>query len=459
MMPANGLQYAPPHPCVCYIEEKLNGMMALAPSIPSRYRKTEREEIIRLERGSAYGKARGAVADAADWPTYRHDSLRSGAVNTRISDLPQLLWRKKVGKRVAQPTVVDGHIFLPLVDEHCVVGLDVANGERIWEFTTGGRVDSPPTYYRGTVIFGSADGRVTCLRAVDGELVWRFRATPRDRRIGAFGQLESAWPVHGSILVRDGVAYFAAGRSSHLDGGLTLYGIDAHNGEIRHQTKLEGPHYEVGNTSQNYQLPMGALPDILQSNGRLITMRHLTFNAELEEQKLPPKKTPLRVTAKGGLLDDSYFKRTPWSYGQSGYARLLVNDEESVYCVRMFDSLQGLNPNVYFTPGRKGYLLFASDKATGKQTWAGRIHVRIRAMVVTENFLFIAGPPDVVDPEDPLGAFEGRKGGVLVGIDRSGGQRVWEYALDAPPVFDGLAAASGRLYVALKNGSIACFGP
>ncbi len=29
MMPANGLQYAPPHPCVCYIDEKLNGFIVL----------------------------------------------------------------------------------------------------------------------------------------------------------------------------------------------------------------------------------------------------------------------------------------------------------------------------------------------------------------------------------------------------------------------------------------------
>lgn len=459
MMPANGLQYAPPHPCVCYIEEKLNGMMALAPDIPSRYQRTEHKKGARLERGPAYGQARGPDADNDDWPAYRHDLLRSGAVETRMSDSPQLLWQKKVGRKITQPTVVDGRLFLPLVDEHGVVALNVADGERLWEFTTGGRVDSPPTYYRGTVVFGSADGWVYCLRAADGELVWRFSAAPQDRRIGAFGQLESAWPVHGSVLVQDGVAYFAAGRSSHLDGGLNLYGLGAHNGEIRHRMKLEGPHYDVNNISQNYQLPMGALPDILQGDGRLIYMRNLTFNAELEEQNLPPKKTTIRVTAKSDLLDDSYFKRTPWSYGRSGYARLLVHDGRSAYCVRMFDSLQGLNPNVFFTPGKEGYLLFACDKTTGKQTWADRIRVRIRAMVVTENLLFIAGPPDVVDPEDPLGAFEGRKGGVFAAINRSDGKKVWECTLGAPPVFDGLTAASGRLYLALQDGRIACFGP
>ncbi|MBN2316647.1 MAG: PQQ-binding-like beta-propeller repeat protein [Sedimentisphaerales bacterium] len=459
MMPANGLQYAPPHPCVCYIEEKLNGMLALAPQIPSCYRPVESKTTEQLERGSAYGQVRGPDAGMTDWPAYRHDALRSGSVGTRLPDSPQLLWNKKVGRKTAQPSAVDGRLFLSLVDEHCVAALKVEDGGKIWKFTAGGRIDSPPTYYRGAVIFGSADGSVYCVRADDGELVWRFRAAPRDRQIGAFGQLESAWPVHGGVLVRDGVAYFASGRSSHLDGGLTLYGVDALSGRIRHQTKLVGPHYDVENTSQNYQLPMGALPDILQSDGRLISMRHLTFNAELEEQKLPPKKTPLLITAKSGLLDGSYFKRTPWTYGQSGYARLLVHDDETTYCVRMFDSLRGLDPNVYFTPGKKGYLLFASDKTDGRQAWAGRIRVRINAMVVTENLLFIAGSPDVVDPKDPLGAFEGRKGGILAAMGRSDGKKIWEYALDAPPVYDGLVAASGRLYAALQNGCVVCFGP
>ena len=41
MLPANGLQYAPPHPCICYIQEKLNGFNALAPEIPAKDRREE----------------------------------------------------------------------------------------------------------------------------------------------------------------------------------------------------------------------------------------------------------------------------------------------------------------------------------------------------------------------------------------------------------------------------------
>jgi hypothetical protein len=124
----------------------------------------------------------------------------------------------------------------------------------------------------------------------------------------------------------------------------------------------------------------------------------------------------------------------------------------------MFDSLQGLDPKVFFTPAREGYLLFAHDLKSGKNPWAFRIPIRGRAMAVTADQLCVAGPPDVVDPNDPLGAFEGRKGGVLRIVDKANGETVVEHKLPMPPVFNGAAAANGRLLLALEGGSVACFG-
>ena len=60
----------------------------------------------------------------------------------------------------------------------------------------------------------------TALRADDGRLVWRLRAAPHDERIVAYGQIESPWPVPGSVLVVDDAAYFAAGRQPLADGGI-----------------------------------------------------------------------------------------------------------------------------------------------------------------------------------------------------------------------------------------------
>jgi hypothetical protein len=71
--------------------------------------------------------------------------------------------------------------------------------------------------------------------------------------------------------------------------------------------------------------------------------------------------------------------------------------------------------------------------------------------------LFVAGPPDVVDPADPLGAFEGRKGGRLYIVDAASGERLAEHDLPSPPVFNGVAVARGRLFLAAEDGSLACF--
>ena len=454
MMPANGLQYAPPHPCACYIDEKLMGMNALAAGGPQAQVKGQRSA--RLERGPAYGKTgdgQSAIENLHDWPAFRHDSMRTGAASTTVpADLP-ILWRAEVGGKVSPVIAVADRVYAALVDEHHVVCLDADSGSPVWEFAAGGRIDSPPTYHRGTVLFGSADGWVYCVRASDGQLVWRFHAAPEDRLMAAFGQLESAWPVHGSVLVQNGAVYFAAGRSSHLDGGIHLYGLDAATGETRCATTLTGPSYGVGDFEENFRLPMGSLPDVLMGDGKLIYMGAKAFDGTLQRQKGKPG-----ISVRSGMLDDTYFKRVPWRYGRGDYGRLLVHDSRSVYYVRMFDTLRGLDPTVYFIPGSQGYLLAGKNMGGKRNTWAERVRVRIRAMVVANGRLFVAGPPDVVDPGDPLGAFEGRKGGVLYAIDAATGERLGEQTLPSPPVFNGAAAARGRLYLTQEDGSIACFG-
>jgi outer membrane protein assembly factor BamB len=452
MMPANGLQYAPPHPCQCYIEEKLSGMNVLAPARPE----TPGNLVgPKLERGPAFGQTAGPEAGAGDWPAFRHDSARSGASAAEGPAGAALAWRVKLGTSVSAPIAVGRQVFASLVDEHHLVCLDARDGRKLWEFAAGGRIDSPPTYWRGSLILGSADGWVYSLRAADGQLAWRFRAAPEERLIGAFGQLESAWPVHGSVLVENGTAYFAAGRSSHLDGGIALYGLDASTGEIRWQTKLDGPYYTSDNIERNFRLPMGALSDILVAQGDTIFLRNRAFDRQLK----PSTGRPAMET-RNGLLDGTYFKRMPWSFGgEANHANLIVYDARSAYYLRMFDSLQGLTPNVYFTPGAKGYLLFARSIGGRKDDWAERVPVRIRAMALAGSQLFAAGPPDVVDPKDPLGAFEGRKGGVLCVFDAASGEKTAEETLPAPPVFNGIAAARGRIYLAGEDGTLACFGP
>ena len=78
-------------------------------------------------------------------------------------------------------------------------------------------------------------------------------------------------------------------------------------------------------------------------------------------------------------------------------------------------------------------------------------------MILVNDVLFIAGTP-VAFPEDDLSmAYEGRMGGILQAVSVKDGKKLAEYKLDAPPVWDSLAAANGRLYLCTTDGRIRCF--
>jgi len=497
IMPCNGLLYAPPHSCACFITAKLNGFNALAPQRKSGLSRAGLSDRGRLERGPAYGKnynRKSKAEDQQDWPTYRHDAARSGYTKSPVPATLKCTWQVQPGGKLTSPVIVAGKLFVASQETHTIHVLDINNGKTIWNYTAAGRVDSPPTIYKGLAFFGSADGWVYCLAASDGRLVWRFRAAPEERRVVAYGQLESVWPVHGSVLVKDDTIYFAAGRSSYIDGGIYLFRLNPETGKVLSETcindcdpdnaaKLKG-------TIRGPNMP-GALPDVLSSDGTFVYMRHKRFdrNGIEQEQNIPHLYSP------AGFLDDSWWHRTYWMMGtimSSGYGgwprvgnvvpsgRLLVFDASNIY---------GFGRNQYDTHGshiglgKAHFRLFAAsreplsvDKTTGKTTnkkkpddgipvkstvkyqWSEQIPLIVRAMVLADKTLFLAGPQggDTEGP-DNLAALEIDKGGLLLAVSPEDGKTLAEYKLDSQPVFDGMAAANSRLYLATKGGKILCF--
>ena len=104
---------------------------------------------------------------------------------------------------------------------------------------------------------------------------------------------------------------------------------------------------------------------------------------------------------------------------------------------------------------------FGRDKGIGytraeMPVWTNWLDVRIRAMVKAGDTLFVAGPPDVFDEDDPYAAFEGRRGAKLVSVSAKDGKQLSAIELESPPVFDGLIAANNRLFASLRNGSLIC---
>ena len=253
---------------------------------------------------------------------YRHDPLRSGATAAAIpADLARL-WQVPLESTAAQPIVFGDRLFVAEKDAHAIRCLDAGDGRTVWTFTAGGRIDSSPTVYGGQLLCGCADGCVYCLRAADGALAWRFQAVPQQRKVVCYGQLESVWPVHGSVLVQNDVAYVAVGRSSYLDGGILMYGLNVRTGEVLCHASLQGPRPDITKDVGGPFAMEGARSDLLVSDGRDLYMQRIKFDPALHRLPVRPitalgdlEMGGADLLATGGFLDDSGFDRLFWMYG------------------------------------------------------------------------------------------------------------------------------------------------
>jgi outer membrane protein assembly factor BamB len=496
VMPCNGLLYAPSHSCACYIEAKLNGFNALAPArseSPGPHPVAEDP----LEKGPAYGAAADLESEItdADWPTYRHDGARSGRASSQIPAQLESGWTANLGGELTSPVVAAGKVFVAQVQKHTMHALDAASGKPVWSRVVGGRVGSPPTIYRGLCLFGCRDGYVYCLDASSGQLIWRFRAAPQDQRIVAYNQLESVWPVPGNVLIHHGSAYVVAGRCSYVDGGMVLYKLDPVTGEVQAQARLYDRDPETGQEPQKnvrgVSMP-GALPDVLASDGTSVYLRHHRFDADLQEQAADVP----HLFAPAGFLDGSWWHRTYWLFGtrmRTGWGgwtragrratagRIMVMDENTLYAFGRLNQYNTSGTHVGLPPAyhpwgsgpkvKPHYVLFASGKDPEvvkegkgrrarreiKPRWTCSTDFWVRAMVLADDTLFLAGPHSPFEDEQPKGPSSASgKRAALWALSPKDGSRVAEYALDAPPAWDGMAAARGKLYLTDADGVVLC---
>ncbi|MFV1994327.1 MAG: PQQ-binding-like beta-propeller repeat protein, partial [Verrucomicrobiales bacterium] len=493
IMPANGMLYSTPHACACYIKGKLNGFTALrpGPTGPSPLAKPGEGPT---EKGEAFGRIQNSESGIqnGEWPTYRGDVGRSGHSGTSVTTELKESWSTDVGGELSALTVAGGLVFVAQKDRNTIQALDAGTGKPAWAYTAGGTVDSPPTIDRGRAYFGCADGSVYCLRAADGALLWRTRAAPAERRVIAYGRVESSWPVNGSVLVQGGAVYCAAGRSSFLDGGIRIVKIDADSGNILMSQNV----YDLDEDGEQPPLEgsfdmAGALPDILSGDGGSVFMRHLRFGREL----LDPQEPAPHLFSPTGYLDANWWHRTHWVYGadtKAGYGgwwkegnklpagRLMVFDDDSVYCFgRSFYA--GMNA-AQFSRGEK-YILYAAEKREGPEPdwdeinkerrrvgdlsldwkkyrttpikWSGQIPFNVRAMALADQTLFTSGPYG--DALRSMDSFRGKRGVRLAATNIATGEMVASWAIEPLPVFDGLAAAGGSLFLAGSDGSVRAF--
>lgn len=197
-------------------------------------------------------------AVAADWPMWRFDASRSAASSTELPERMVPVWTRVLSARrqvwddalnldlmtydrVFEPIVLDGRMFVGFNDTDQVVAYDAATGRKLWSFFTSGPVRMPPAGHRDRVFLTSDDGALYCVRAEDGQQLWRFQGAPSSQLAIGNRRIVSAWPARGGAVVKDDTVYFAASIWPFM--GTFIYALDAESGEVRWVNDETGAQY------------------------------------------------------------------------------------------------------------------------------------------------------------------------------------------------------------------------
>ena len=483
-VPANSLIYVTPKHCVCW--PMLRGYTALASERAAGDIGDMKVDEIEfpLEKG-VDPPANGKACDPKrDWPMYRHDAWRSASTTGMVPSAFDTIWSIDLGPTtpegiithdweenlfvkgpITAPAIAGGRIVVARPDAHEVVALETDTGEVAWRFTASGRVDTTPTLHKGLCLFGSKAGWVYCLRADDGQLVWRLRAAPVEEQLVAYGQLESPWPVPGSVLIIDDVAYFAAGRQSLADGGILIFSVEPTTGKIhwvhRHDSVPQTNFYDCSALEfDNF--------DLLHREGDAVGMSRWVFDRKSGEMSLDRWSAFAKLDTGGGAV---MAPRGCWTYAPRHQSRIKsyqplrpltvyrdkvllgsLQGSSTVYR-RDFDLEGGEEFNTYWMTGwaassmsRKGEMPWRSHRLAEKATWktdplgTGNDVPPIHAMTLAADKLLLVGG-----------------NGDLRVISVADGKLLKNHKLPEP-LWDGMAVAQERLFYCTRDGKLLCLG-
>jgi outer membrane protein assembly factor BamB len=464
VVPANGLIYIFPKSCNCFT--MLSGLGALAPAGAA-----PPPEARVLEKGPAYGAS--SSSRPGDWPVYRGDEYRSGSNPAAVPADAGPLWSAELPPPVAgpllqeewkeypfsagpvtAPVVAEGRVVVAQPHAHRVVALEEATGKIAWTFIANGRVDTPPTVHEGLCLFGTRAGWIYALRASDGALAWRFRAADAERRIVHFAQVESPSPAPGSILVSGGTAYFGTGIHPLADGGVRAFAVDPRTGTVKWEKALTDMGYDEKGWHGRAGLEQDGF-DLMVRDGEKVALSRWVFDPPTGAHEFLWQNAYYRVGK-----DGAYMQRGTWSYGypmnrprmrrpllvargatvfganrvrESGELKLFRRDFKAD---EPFDVTWSEQPND--TASRMG-MYFPANRIAEKVTWSAPYPGWIEAMVLAGETLFVYA-------DQKLRVYDAADGRLLRTTDLE------------RPVWDGFAAAQGRLYVSTSEGRVLCLG-
>jgi outer membrane protein assembly factor BamB len=445
MVPANGMFYTAQNNCRCS-PAQIYGFLAIGPSgeWPAA---ADFEKPRAVEKGPAFGVSEENVSAAEDWPAFRHDAARSAATGSRAPEQLREAWRTPVAQpgegpvaaawkaRLASclsaPVVAGGQVYAAGTDAGQIVALDAVTGRKAWTAALGGRVDTPPTVYRGLCLAGAHDGFVYALRAKDGQLAWRARVAPWERRMAAYGQVESVWPAVGTVLVHENVAYANAGRTSESDGGIAVVALDPATGN-----QVWGKAIGTGPQRQN---------DLLFLRDGLLGWHHIRLDPKTGGGK--PSAPVARDYSQGGIMDGTW---TLVGKRRSGNAFGVGKPATTQASVDLLAWNQAFVASNSFVLTREKADAITGNPKPADFAWRPALPggAQVEAIALAGNAVVYAGR---ITKGTQVSGF-------LCVFAAADGKKLAEVMLESPVTYDGLAVAREKIYVSLQNGLLLCFG-
>jgi hypothetical protein len=288
------------------------------------------------------------------------------------------------------------------------------------------------------------------------------------------------------------IAYVSAGRSTWFDQGIELYGLDPDTGEVLHHRHFESlpPKFEEGkdrieelnaqasgfqeailkktsrgssradyksfaqsDRSVSFSMAGGTISDVLVSDGKDVYLHQVRFDAKLQKQDTMAQHL---FSTSGFLHDPIEEARTHWVLGDGDfsqyplpYTRYVGSGEKNPACglTLAYDSHTAwsvLRERRYSKAAVCNLVATRLTTDGGAQGWQVSLGEFVpKSILKSGKRLVVCG---MIADECAL---------QFRSVDR--GEKISAIELDAPVVWDGMAAADGRLYVSLTDGRVVCY--
>ena len=393
---------------------------------------------------------------AADWPMWRGDAQRTAGTAAALPPDVRRHWALALPAlkpawpdqplmpfdAAYEPVVVGHTLLLASSRTDSVTAYDTHTGKPLWQFVADGPVRFAPACAAGRAYVCSDDGYLYCLAVETGELKWKVRGGPSDRKILGNGRLISMWPARGAPVVADGTVYFAASIWPFM--GVFIHAVDAETGRVQWTNDGDGslyikqPHSADAFAGVAPQGPMGVRGDYLfVPGGRSVPAVYHRKTGKLVHFLLNDN------SKKGGghtvtVAGDYFFNGQGVFHTATGKSLGELSPQVAV-----------AGPAVYAVQGGeiRGYDLAKSEYKAGKLKLAQTGSVKLSGVTT----FIVAGQQLIVGTKDRVTAID-----LPLPADLVAGapQVAWE--VNVGESVASLAAADDRLFVSTLGGKVIC---